>query len=230
MKNEREVVEHALSTGRWRFLDFELEVSEGVLVPRAETELLAITAIGVARAAASAELCVVDMCTGSGNIACAIARHVPRTRVFASDLTEATVNVARRNAEKLAAGRVTVLQGDLFAPLAALGLEGEVDIIACNPPYISEARLGKDKAHLLEREPREAFDAGPYGLSIHQRVVREAPRFLKVGGKLLFEVGLGQERQVVKLLERAKAYGNIESHADPDGNPRVVTATRLEIS
>jgi len=219
-------IQRALTEGRARFLDFEMMVAHGALVPRAETELLARVAIAAANAASAEAPTVIDMCTGSGNVACAIARHASKARVFASDLTDATVALARRNAELLGQGRVTVAQGDLFSALAGMGLHGEVDVITCNPPYISQGKLAKDSAHLLSQEPREAFEAGPYGISIHQRVVQDALPFLKVGGTLLFEIGLGQDRQVIRLLERAKAYESIELHKDPEGNPRVVAAVK----
>ncbi len=73
-------------------------------------------------------------------------------------------------------------------------------MIVCNPPYISTGRLSKDRAVLLEREPVQAFDGGPYGLSIHQRVLSDAPRVLRLDGKLLFEFGLGQDRQLALLF------------------------------
>ena len=150
---------------------------------------------------------VIDMCCGAGNLACAIAVHAPGVRVWASDLTDGCVSWTKRNVEQLGLGeRVEVYQGDLFASLADKGLEGTVDIVVCNPPYISSGRLAGDRAELLENEPREAFDGGPYGLNIHQRVMADAPRFLKPGGWLLMEFGLGQHRQVKILLERSDQF------------------------
>lgn len=222
-------VEVALADGFSTFMGLKLEVALGVLVPRADTELLAKAAIQHCLEVDSENPCVVDMCTGAGNLACAIAQHVPKARVFASDLTHSTVELARRNAERHELSeRLTVAQGDLFAALEVLGLENSVDVVVCNPPYISKARLENEKAHLLEREPREAFDAGPYGLSIHQRVAREALRFLKPGGWLLFEIGLGQERQVKQLMERTRGYGDFGFRNDGEGRPRVVMAARCE--
>jgi release factor glutamine methyltransferase len=133
------------------------------------------------------------------------------------------VDVARRNVEHLAlSDRVRVVQGDLFQGLSGLALEGTVDAIVCNPPYISVKRLESDRATLLEHEPREAFDGGPYGLSIHQRVLKDAPAFLRPGGMLLFEVGLGQDRQVEALFKRARVYEDIRIAPDASGNGRVV--------
>jgi release factor glutamine methyltransferase len=130
--------------------------------------------------------------------------------------------VARRNAQHTQlAERVHVHQGDLFQSLVGLGLEGSIDLIVCNPPYISEGRLQGDRAELLEHEPREAFAAGPYGLSIHQRVLKDALAFLKPGGYLLFEFGLGQDRQLKLLFERAKQYEDIRLVQNQAGEARV---------
>lgn len=205
-----------------RFMEVELLVERGVLVPRAETELLGATALDLVPENAR----IIDMCCGSGNLACALARRAPHSRVWASDLTEACVSLARRNAAHTGvADRVTVVRGDLFSALK--GLEGTIDVVVCNPPYISQAKLAGERAALLENEPREAFDGGPYGLSIHQRVVREALPFLTPGGSLLFEIGLGQERQVRMLFERTRAYEAIRMVANAAGEVRVVAGRKL---
>ena len=205
-----------------RFMDVELLVERGVLVPREETELLGNTALELLRDRAR----VIDMCCGSGNLACALALRLPQARIWASDLTDACVALARRNAAHTGvAERVTIVQGDLFSGLQ--GLEGTIDAVVCNPPYISQAKLAGERAILLENEPREAFDGGPYGLSIHQRVMKEALPFLKPGGHLLFEIGLGQERQVRMLFERTRAYEGLRMVANAAGEVRVVAASKI---
>lgn len=205
-----------------RFMDVELLVEPGVLVPRAETELLGATALEVVSDRAR----IIDMCCGSGNLACALASRLPLARVWASDLTDACVSLAKRNAEFAnVQDRVVVRQGDLFSALKEL--EGSIDLIVCNPPYISQAKLAGERAALLENEPREAFDGGPYGLSIHQRVVKEALPFLKPGGWLLFEIGLGQDRQVKLLFERTRAYQDLRTVANAAGEVRVVGARKI---
>lgn len=205
----------------------ELELGPGVLVPREETELLGRSAAAILRERPGGAT-VIDMCCGSGNLALAIAAEIPSATIWAADLTDSTVALARRNAGRLGLQeRVTIRQGDLFGALAADGLEGRVDMIVCNPPYISTSRLESDRAHLLEAEPREAFDGGPYGLSIHQRVIREAVAFLKPGGWLLFEFGEGQAPQAEALLKRTKAYEPALFAQDAEGKPRVARARKL---
>lgn len=219
-------VDAALHRGSVTFFGLELYVAPGALVPRPETEILARASVEkVSAVAISGEPWVIDVCCGAGNLGCAVAAHVPEARVWCADLTDACVAVARTNVARNGLDdRVSVLQGDLFAPLAAAGLAGRIDVVVCNPPYISTGRLGKDRAELLDREPREAFDGGPYGASIHQRVVRDAPALLKRGGWLLMEFGIGQERQIEGLLARAKSYAEIRFVTDVHGRPRVVVA------
>jgi release factor glutamine methyltransferase len=227
-------VEVALQAGRVRFLGIDLLVGPGALVPRQETELLGRTAIDVLQrerdvrdAEGSDALRVVDMCCGAGNLACAIASNIPGAQVWATDLTDACVAVARRNVDHLGLGdRVSVLQGDLFAPLAELGLQDSIDLVVCNPPYISSGRLAKDRAELLVSEPREAFDGGPYGLTLHQRVIQAAPHFLRPRGWLIFEFGLGQDRQLAVLFARSKRFEEVDMKMDAESRPRVVAARK----
>ena len=224
-----EHVARAYRAGKRTFMGVDLLVAPGALVPRAETELLGRTAeqlLGGLSPGADGTLQVIDMCCGSGNLACALAAGNPRLRVYAADLTDGCVDLARRNVDHLGlGGRVSVHQGDLFEALAAIALAGAVDMIVCNPPYISTARLAKDRVTLLEREPLEAFDGGPYGLSIHQRVIKDAPRYLKPAGTLLFEMGLGQERQLKLLFDRARTYRDVHFVEDAQGSPRVAVAS-----
>jgi release factor glutamine methyltransferase len=218
----------AYVTGRQMFMGLEFLAAPGVLVPRPETELLGLTArqllgqLAVGRTGGN-PLHVIDMCCGSGNLACALAAGMPRARVWACDLTAPCADLASRNVERLALGaRVSVHRGDLFTPLESEGLAGSVDMIVCNPPYISTGRLGKDRAELLIHEPREAFDGGPFGISVQQRVVNGAQAFLRPGGWLLFEIGLGQDRQMARLFERAGGYERPEAVGDAQGDIRVM--------
>ncbi len=198
------------------FFGVEIETGKDALVPRAETELLAATAF--AKLAGST---LVDVCCGTGNLACAIAMRVPELRAWALDLTDGCVALARKNVARLGlADRVTVLQGDLFAPLSGV----TADVVVCNPPYISTGKLAQRTD--LADEPREAFDGGPYGVTIHQRVAREAHDVLRPGGWLVCEFGAGQDKQLVRVFERAGGYDQVEFVNDSSGTPRVVAARR----
>ena len=210
--------------GRATFMGIEMLVDPGALIPREETEILgrgATQRIGALTPLDPAGLRIIDMCCGAGNLACALAKRFPDARVWGSDLTDGCVSVARRNVEHLGlSDRVAIHQGDLFEGLASLGLEGKVDAIVCNPPYISTSRLDKDRASLLEHEPVEAFDGGPYGLSIHQRVIKDALSYVRAGGWLMFEFGAGQERQIELLFRRGRQYEAVEFESDAEGSPR----------
>ncbi|MBY3530798.1 peptide chain release factor N(5)-glutamine methyltransferase [Rhizobium laguerreae] len=213
-----------------KFMDVDIIAPEGVLKPRAETEILGKRAIEyLLRIGLDRPIRVMDMCCGSGNLAVAIALHVPDCRVWAADLTEAAVRAAKRNVERhKLSDRVEIRQGDLFAAFDGDNLNDTVDLVVCNPPYISAARLDGPGANLLLKEPREAFDGGPFGLSIHQRLIRDAVAFLKPGGLLMCEFGEGQDRQVASLIARSRGYHPPESVPDPNGIPRVAVARRLD--
>ncbi len=209
-----------------RFLGIELEIRGSVLRPRRETELLGSVARRLLDDARDAPVCI-DMCCGSGNLALALATQSPDVQVVACDLTPGAVENARHNVVQLGfQDQIAVVQGDMFKPLA--GLEGKIDLIVSNPPYISTSRLlSGDRAHLLINEPREAFDGGPYGISLHSRLITEGAAFLKSGGWLAFEFGLGQDRQVAALLKRARAYEDPQWHLNEAGDKRVVCARKI---
>ncbi|MCC6811705.1 MAG: HemK family protein methyltransferase [Deltaproteobacteria bacterium] len=213
--------------GTQTFMGVELFAAEGALVPREETEILGNEAAALL-AKIPGEPRFIDLCTGSGNLACGIASKVKNARGWAADLTEPCAALAQKNVEKLGlSARVTVKRGDLLAPLDGEGLHGTIDMIVCNPPYISTGKLEKERADLLTTEPREAFDGGPYGLSIHQRVIKEALPYLKSGGYLMFEFGLGQERQMKALFDRGKAYRDLRFLNDAASAPRACVAIKI---
>jgi release factor glutamine methyltransferase len=215
---------------RIAFMGLEFLVAPRTPLPRKETELLARTALEAIRASGIGKPRVIDMCCGSGNIACGIARHLPDAEVWACDITDRCIELAWSNVRRLGLlGRVRVRQGDLFASLGGMALENSVDAIVCNPPYIPSRRMERDRAYLLKYEPREAFDGGPYGISLHQRVVREGLCFLRPGGLLMVEVGLGQGHMIAKLVERAQGYEGVRLINDVWGQARVVLARKKTV-
>ncbi len=211
---------------RATFMGLSFIADGAVLKPREETELLGREAQAILARRVGAQV-VVDMCCGCGNLAGALAHSNLHAFVYACDLTPETVAVAQSNMKELGLSeRVQVRRGDLFMGLSGLGLEHRVDLVVCNPPYISSGRLERDRAHLLTEEPREAFDGGPYGISILQRMVRESIRFIKPGGWLAFEFGEGQERQAQMLIDRTKRFEPVAYAYNEHGAPRVALARR----
>ena len=218
--------------GKQKFMGLTLIVARGVVFPRPVTERVARVGLRVMadlhQHHPGRQLRVVDMCSGSGNLACAIAFHDPACQAWSCDLMPAASELARQNVARFGLeDRVAVRTGDLFGALACDDLKGAIDTIVCAPPFISTGRLAKDRASLLRHEPREAFDAGPYGLGIHQRVSVEAASFLRPGGYLILEVGQGQSKQVCMLLARTRAYDEVAAlDENGDGNNLVVQCRR----
>jgi len=214
-------------TERQRFMGLEMLAGPGALIPRRETEIVARAATEIARRLVT-ELpspMIVDTCTGSGNVAAALAVAAPTARVFASDLSEEAVALAARNMAHLGLGaRVTLRAGDLLAPFETPEHLGLVDLLTCNPPYISTGRTAEMAAEIAAHEPKLAFDGGPLGIRIVQRLIQEAPRLLRRGGWLAFEVGLGQGPSVAKRLTQGGLYEDVRSIADDEGNVRVLVA------
>ena len=222
----RELVEKRISgvplahiTGRQRFLDMEMLAGPEALVPRKETELLARSAIDLcAQIATDRPLRVIDVCTGSGNVALAIARHVRHAQVFAADLSEAAVQLAERNAAHLGlTERCTFATGDLLEPFNNDEFLGRTDLVTCNPPYISSAKVQHMDREISTFEPHLAFDGGPFGVSILMRLLKDAPRFLRSGGWLAFEVGLGQGPAMTKHLKKAQGCSEVQPLFDQSG-------------
>ena len=208
-------------TGRQHFAGMEMLAGAGALVPRRETELLAQAAIALAREVAAP--LVVDVCTGCGNVALALAQHVVDARVFGADLSEDALALARQNADRLGlADRVEFRAGDLLAPFDADEFLGQVDVLTCNPPYISSGKVGQMAAEIAGHEPRLAFDGGPLGVTILMRLVQGAPRYVRSGGWLAFEVGLGQGPALVRRLKGTPAYREVREIADENGAVRAI--------
>ena len=214
-------------TGRQRFMGLELEAAGEALIPRRETEILGRAAVERLHALAreTPAPLVVDVCTGSGNLALALAHHEPSARVWGADLSESAVALARRNAASLGLdARVQFRAGDLLAPFDSGEFVGRVDLLVCNPPYISTAKVETMAPEIAQHEPRLAFDGGPLGIRILTRLVQEAPRFVRAGGWLAFEVGAGQGRGVRRRLEGHGAWEDVAGFADDAGEVRVLAA------
>jgi len=217
---------------RTNFMGLDLYFENGVFVVRSETELLGWSAVKRLRSILNdmperKELKLVDIGCGSGNLTCGIANEIMKLKVFAVDVLETCISLTSKNVERHGLNsRVSIFKGDLFEPLQTCGLDNSVDIIVSNPPYISTSRLKGDRAYLISHEPIEAFDGGPFGISMVQRLIKESIQYLKPGGFLLFEFGLGQDKQIQKLFERAGGYDLIEFEANSAGEKRVAVARK----
>jgi len=207
--------------GRKEFFSLDFEVGPAVLVPRPETELVVAEALALAKQMAAPR--VLDVGTGSGCIAVAVAKQHKAAQVTAIDLSEDALGVARRNADRHGLGeRVRFLQGNLFAPLSA---DEQFELILSNPPYVRGGEIAGLAVEVRDHEPRLALDGGEDGLAVIERLVAQAPAHLAAGGWLIFEIGLGQEADARALLERA-GWEAGKALADHAGLPRVLKARR----
>ena len=214
-------------TGRQHFMGLELLAGPQALIPRRETEILGRAALAFLRALPDASLLAVDVCTGSGNLALALARHEPRVRVVSADLSPEAIRLAERNAAFTGLrGRVEFHVGDLFAPLERLGLEGSAALICCNPPYITSAKVPRLGEEISAHEPHLAFDGGAMGLSILRRLFLEAPAYLRPGGALCVEIGLGQGPALQARLARRPWVERVQAHCDVRGAIRALSIIR----
>jgi len=217
-------------TGRQSFMELEFMTTPGAMIPRKETEILAKTALGLidGMEAQGEGLCLVDICTGSGNLPVVLAAQDASARVFAADLSDEAVALARENAVLHGVeDRVDLRQGDLLAPFDTDEFHGKVDLLSCNPPYISNAKVDELPEEIATHEPRMAFAGGSFGIDIPKRLIADAPRFLKPKtGWLAFEVGLGQGPFFYKRLQKNQNFAEVEGVADENGEIRVVVARR----
>jgi len=212
-------------TGRQMFMGLELTVSPDALLPRRETEILArgVATIVAELVGDQGSALAVDTCCGSGNVALALAHREPALRVIGVDLSEVAVELAELNAHSLGLDdRIEFRAGDLLTPV--LDLAGQVDLITCNPPYISTANVSAMTDEIAEHEPQMAFDGGPFGIRILNRLVKEAPSVLRPHGLVAFEVGLGQGEPMLARLHKLGFYASIEPFHDASGAVRAIVA------
>lgn len=213
----REPLQHILGTQEICGLDFE--VNADVLIPRHDTETLVKEAMARMPHARS----VLDIGTGSGCIAVALARQLPEAAVTATDISEAALQVAQRNAQRHGTA-IEFLHGSLFSPLDGR----RFDLIVSNPPYIPADDIAGLEPEVRDYDPRQALDGGEDGLSLYRLMIPAALEHLNRDGWLLVETGIGQADDVSELFMEAGGYAKPCTALDPGGIKRVVGAQRKE--
>jgi len=214
-------------TQRQHFMGLEMLAGPEALIPREETEILGREALSIAKSLAEKResVSLLDLCTGSGNIPLGIASNEPRCRIIGSDLSTEAIELARKNARHLGLeARVDFRQSDMFSSFESEEFYGKIDLLTCNPPYISSAKVGTMNVEISGHEPRLAFDGGALGVTILTKLIRGASRFLKSDSFLCFEVGLGQGNALARMLGNAKVYRNIRTLSDRAGHVRAIVA------
>ncbi|GHG82570.1 peptide chain release factor N(5)-glutamine methyltransferase [Comamonas sp. JC664] len=207
-------------TGVREFYNRPFKVDARVLIPRPETELLVEAALRMLPKDAPGR--ALDVCTGSGCIAISLAAERPQATVIATDLSPDACALAQENAQALGvADRVTVLQGDLFAPVPA---DARFQVVVSNPPYIASGDIPGLSAE-VRREPKLALDGGPDGLAAVRRVVTGARQWLEPGGLLAMEIGEDQGPALLELL-KAAGYADVRVEKDLERRERMAFGTQ----
>lgn len=209
-------------TGRQEFFGLALKVTPATLIPRPETEHL-VEAV-LERLPAGQPLRILDVGTGTGAIALALATHLPQAQVIAVDLSPEALEVARENAAALhLETRVDLLLSDLLTGLATKDQVAAFDAIVSNPPYIPESDRAELHPQVRDYEPAQALFAGGRGLDIYRRLIPQAYAALKPGGLLALEIGHGQREELAVLLEK---WSNVAFLNDLQQIPRVALAEK----
>jgi release factor glutamine methyltransferase len=218
----------AYLTGKAHFFNLEFQVTRDVLIPRPDTETLVENVLQLSRNSPGFESPrVLDLCTGSGCIAAAIAHHLKNAVIIATDISEAAIGIATANVAQLGLeGRVTVVQGDLFEALAHVPDPSPFDLIVANPPYIPSAAIEQLDRNVREFEPHVALDGGIDGLVMHRRIVTEAPARLRSGGRVYLEIQFDQGKELRDLLSQSDEMEDVRIIKDYGGNERLVTARK----
>lgn len=204
--------------GEWEFYGLPLDISERVLIPRPDTEVLAAAAIEGLQGVESPR--VLDLCAGSGCVGLAVAKHVSGSHMVLGEIDEGALRVCRQNIRRTGlSGQVVSMQ--LNALEKAPPRLGEFDCIVSNPPYIPDGDIAGLDPSVRDYEPHLALKGGADGLDFYRAICENWRGALRTGGRLYFEVGIGQADDVLRIM-RAVGFGDIEVIPDLNGIPRVV--------
>jgi len=228
IKNRLSGVPLAHLTERQHFLGLDFILNKGLYIPRKETELLAKTAINCIKEEFDKNVKIIDLCTGIGTVALAIAHYCKNTTVYGSDIYKPAINAAKINMKHFCLQeRASFYHANLFDPFESLSLKSNTNIIVSAPPYISSAKVKQMVTEISNHEPTEAFDAGPYGLSIFSKLISIAPQYLCNNGYLIFECGLGQGEFLANRISKNEHSGDITKICDESGNVRVIKVKKI---
>lgn len=215
----------AYITGRKEFWSFTLEVNQDVLIPRPDTEVIVEETLHICRTQVLDKPLILDIGTGSGAIALALAKELPHARIAATDISPTALKIAGKNARRLGlAKRINLFQGNLFEPVDDI-----YNIIVSNPPYISAQEYQELPAGVKDYEPREALWAGQTGVEFYEKLIYQAKKHLKESGWLLLEIGAKKDAIVHKIMEDSGIYDSIVVSNDYAGFTRVIKGRKKVI-
>lgn len=211
-------------TNKKEFMNLELYVNQDVLIPRQDTEILVEEVINILQNIKAENIQILDMCTGSGAIAIALAKNVEKCIVDAADISSGALEVVRKNVVKnQVEDKINIINSDLFSKVP----NKKYNLIVSNPPYI-ERNVIENLDKQVQKEPIIALDGGEDGLDFYKKIINEASSYLESNGYLCFEIGYNQKNEVQNLLSSSGKYQNIYCKKDLCGNDRVVIAKKSE--
>ncbi|WP_041721304.1 peptide chain release factor N(5)-glutamine methyltransferase [Alkaliphilus metalliredigens] len=220
-RKKRMPVQYIVGTQEFMGLDFRVE--SGVLIPRADTEILVESVLGLYEVHYNNEaVALMDIGTGSGAIAISLARFIERSKIYAIDLSEKALEIAENNGRtNEVQHKISFFYGSLFEPLKGYDLEGTFQFVISNPPYIPPDVVEELSPQVKDYEPRMALEGGADGLDFYREIVEKAPQYLQMKGWLCFEIGYDQGEQVKGLME-TRGFSRVEVIRDLAGLDRVV--------
>lgn len=196
--------------GQWEFFGCPIKVGEGVLIPRPDTETLVEQILDICRDNCLSSPKIADLCSGSGCIAIALKKHLPKADIYAAELSEAAINYLRQNAE-LNNADIKIISGDVLDESFSRNFR-DFDIIASNPPYLTEEEMETLQTE-VSYEPKKALYGGTDGLDFYRLMTGIWKKNLKPGGWMVYEFGMGQHDSVKKILEQ-HSFADIEYRRD----------------
>jgi len=211
--------------GTVEFFGLEFKVDERVLIPRPETETL--VEVVIEQPAVKENPRIIDLGTGSGAIAVSLASNVRNSFIYATDVSGDALELAKENASRNnVEGQIEFLCGDLFEALKKRSLEGRIDCVVSNPPYVSKNEFDDLPREVKDYEPVVALKTDEEGTSFHSRIIEDSLGFLNKGGILALEVGLGQADRVADLIRDRKDFKDTEIKRDLGGIERIVVSRK----
>jgi release factor glutamine methyltransferase len=220
----------AYLTERQQFMGIDFISTPEAVIPRKDTETLTHGVLQHIQKNPGADgpLSVLDVFTGSGNVALALAKLAPGHVYYGTDLSAEAIGLANRNASYLGLDSVCAFRcGDMFTPFQNEEFLAKVDLISAAPPFISSSKISRMPGEIVDHEPILALEAGPFGLKLLLRLIAEAPALLKPRGWLFSEVGLGQGPGLAQRLAADGRYRNVQLFSDDKGDVRAVAAQKI---
>lgn len=222
-RSQREPLQYI--TGTVEFYGLQFKIEKGVFIPRPETEFLVETILESEpiRYKDQEKIEMIDLCTGSGCVAIAVAAKVKNIFIKAVDISRNAIKLAKYNAMlHKVEDRIEFIVGDLFSPLDRRKYKEQIDIISVNPPYVSSVEMEYLQPEIRQHEPLKALYGGPHGLDFYRRIIHEAYLYLRSGGILVMEAGYRQSQDIEILIQQTSKYTNISWKYDLAGIKRII--------